>query len=593
MKYRFFAEAGVNGQPLVDLAVQDENGAQVWKGRANLETGEGLEELPGRLGLDLGEVQHQAQEALTGAADAQGNKGKAQEQEQGKARPSQAAILVELASDVELFHTPEKEPFGSLPVDGHVETVALRSRAFRRWLAAEFYGQYGKVPGSQAMQDAIGCLEGKALFGSESEEEPTFCRLAEGGGTIWLDLADGNWRAVKITCSGWKVETRAGVHFRRPRGMLSLPMPETGGSVKDLRDFVNVADDDDWRLVVAWLVQALRPRGPYPTLLLHGAQGSAKSTTARVLRSLVDPSSAPLRSEPRDPRDLMIAATNGWVVAFDNLSRLPQWLSDALCRLSTGGGFSTRELYTDAEETIFDATRPVILTGIEELATRGDLADRAISVYLPEIDQTKRRREEVFWREFEEARPRILGALLDVVAAAMRELPTVELDELPRMADFAAWVSAAEPALGWQKGTFLQSYASNVRAANDVTLEASLVGLALITWMKAREEKKVSEEWQGTFKALLAELTEYAPVGQNAKHFDWPRGPRALSGELRRLAPNLARVGLNVTFPEENRRQGKNGARTITIRRREQEQDSETPSESSAPSVNDEDPLPL
>src|SRR5262249_36836984 len=193
----------------------------------------------------------------------------------------------------------------------------------------------------------------------------------------------------------------------------------------------------------------LLPKGPFPVLCLHGEQGCGKSTLARLLRLLIDPNAAALRSEPRDPRDLIIAASNSWVVSFDNLSHLKHWLSDALCRLATGGGFSTRELYTDADEILFDAMGPAVLNGIEDLATRGDLLKRSIILTLETISDSQRRTEGDFWREFEVARPRILGALFDVVAAGLKALPTVKLTSLPRMADFARWVRACEPALGW------------------------------------------------------------------------------------------------------------------------------------------------
>jgi hypothetical protein len=110
----------------------------------------------------------------------------------------------------------------------------------------------------------------------------------------------------------------------------------------------------------------------------------------RVLRALVDPNTAALRTTPRDERDLVIAANNGWLMALDNLSHLPDWLSDALCRLATGNGFATRELYTDAEEAIFATQRPIVKNGIEELATRGDLLDRSIVLYLPTIAEDQR-----------------------------------------------------------------------------------------------------------------------------------------------------------------------------------------------------------
>src|SRR5262249_30438334 len=159
---------------------------------------------------------------------------------------------------------------------------------------------------------------------------------------------------VEIDANGWQVVDQSPVKLRRAKAMLALPFPVEGGSVDELRPFLNVADED-WPLVLAWLVAALRPTGPFPVLCLNVEERSAKSTTTRLLRSLIDPNTAPLRAEPRENRDLAIASNNGWVVALENVSYLPPWLSDALCRLSTGGGFATRTLHTDEDETIFNA----------------------------------------------------------------------------------------------------------------------------------------------------------------------------------------------------------------------------------------------
>src|SRR5262249_55588755 len=157
---------------------------------------------------------------------------------------------------------------------------------------------------------------------------------------------------VQMTATGWRIISNPPVRFRRAKGMLPLPAPVSGGDLDALRMFVNIGTDADWHLFVAWLLASFRPEGPYPLLVLHGEQGSAKSTTARIARMILDPNVTPLRADPRDARDVMIAATNGWLLAFDNLSVLRGWLSDALCRLSTEGGFSTRELYTDQDEVL-------------------------------------------------------------------------------------------------------------------------------------------------------------------------------------------------------------------------------------------------
>ena len=464
--------------------------------------------------------------------------------------PTLAVRLVTLVGEAkaELFRTPDRQPCATVVINDHNETYLLRSRAFRNWIGRLFYQRTGKVPPAQVVQAALGVLEGQALY--DGVEHPVFTRLAEHDGMIYLDLGDADWTAAAISPTGWQLILNPPVKFRRARGMLALPQPVSGASIEVLRPFVNVSDAAGFIVLVAWIVAALRPRGPYPVLALHGEQGSAKSTTARVLRALVDPNVAALRAAPREPRDLMIAATNSWCVAFDNLSHLPQWLSDALCRLSTGGGFATRELFTDNEEVLFDAMRPVLLNGIEELTTSGDLVDRAIVQELPTIAEEKRRSEDDFWHAFTEAHPQILGALLDAVAGALHDLPNTKIDRLPRMADFALWATAAEGVLNWKSGAFLAAYTANRRAANTVTLEASPVAEAVL--------RLVAEEtsWKGTATDLLETLTNsHYASDQITREKTWPKNAKALSGALRRLAPNLRAAGLEVTFLPRTGRQ--------------------------------------
>lgn len=469
-----------------------------------------------------------------------------------KGKPSQATLLVDLAEAAAFFHTPDGDPFADVAVAGHRETWPLRTKGFRRWLAQTYYDSYGSAAGSQAVQDALGVLEGRALFAGD--ERAVHVRVASLGGVLYLDLGDPAWRAVEVTVMGWKVIDDVPVRFRRPRGALPLPAPEPGGALDALVPFVNVAKGD-WPLVVAWLVAALRAVGPYPVLNLLGEQGSAKSTTARVLRALVDPNRSPARAEPREARDLAVAAANSWVVSFDNVSRLPVWLSDSVCRLSTGGGFGTRELYSDADEVIFDAQRPVIMNGIAELATRPDLLDRSLLLYLPRIAGKQRRAEADLWADFDGACPRLLGAALDAVVGALRNLPTTALAEPPRMADFALWATAAEPALGLEPGAFLAAYCGNREAADSLALEASPIAQPVLDLLPVGT-------WRGTATQLLHALVLKADEDAQRQP-GWPRGASALSNELRRLAPVLRAAGLAVMFE----RQAKTGRRLIVLER--------------------------
>jgi hypothetical protein len=463
-------------------------------------------------------------------------------------------ILAELSLDptTELFHSPDGCNYATIPLDGRRETWPLDSKGFLQLLASQLYSSLGKMPSETFLRTRIGILKGQAQFRGPCK--PVHVRLAEQDGSIFLDLADDHWRVIRIDADGWRLVDDSPVKFRRPRGMLPLPIPIEGGSLDELRPFVNLIGDNDWRVLVGWLVQAVRPLGPYPILCLHGQQGSAKSTTARLLRNLIDLNVAPLRTAPRDERDLAIAAGNAWMLIFDNLSSLHFWLSDALCRLATGGGFSTRQLYSNGEEAIFNAQRPCIVTGIEELATRGDLLERCLLLHLPAVPERHRRTEQEFWAEFERARPRILGGLLGVISGAMEQLPHTRPGTLPRLADFAAWVGAAEPALGWEEGSFQAAYKANRESANDMALEASPLVPPICQLLSG------SPAWSGNASELLTELTRRADRSASRDR-NWPKQPNTLSGRLRRLAPNLAEIGIEVTFAND-------GKRTIHLERR-------------------------
>lgn len=450
-----------------------------------------------------------------------------------------AGLLVQLTDAVEFFHTPDSRPWATIPAGAHRETWELSSQHFMSWLAHQFYQTRQTAPSKHAMEAALGVFRGKALH--EGPVIPVFTRVGKLGETIYLDLGNDAWQAVEISPKGWRVIDAPPVKFRRPKGQLPLPVPVQGGDLSLLRRLLNLPDETSWVLVVGWLVAAFRPTGPYPILALFGEQGSAKSMCVRLLRSLVDPAIPQLRSELRDVRDLMIAANNVHALAFDNLSYVPPALADALCRLSTGGGYATRQLYSDTEETIFDLQRPVILNGIEEPVTRADLLDRSLLVRLPSIPEERRRLEAEVLREFEAARAGILGALLDDVAGALRDLPFTELPLRPRMADFALWVTAAEASLGWSPGTFMRAYQGNRETANDLALDSSPVVRSILQLADR------GGPWTGSMGELLSRLRVEA-AGVDVIDKLWPRSARALRSVLDRLRPNLRAIGVGITF---------------------------------------------
>ena len=471
------------------------------------------------------------------------------ERRAGGRGPTQADILIDLAQSAELFHAPDGTGFADLDINGHRETWPIRAKGFRRWLARRFFEATQGAPSSEALQSALNVIEAKAHF--DAPERVVHIRVGGLDGRLYLDLGDETWRAVEIDATGWRVIDNPPVRFRRAAGMQPLPVPVAGGSVETLRSFLNVQSDADFVLVVAWALACLRNRGPYPVIVLSGEQGSAKSTFSAILRALLDPNTAPLRALPREDRDLFIAASNGHVLAFDNVSGLPAWISDTLCRLATGGGFAVRQLYTDQDEVLFDAARPVILNGIEDIVTRPDLADRAVFLTLEPIPEERRRPEAELWAAFEAERPRILGVLLDAVVEGLKRLPETRLEKLPRMADFALWATACETAL-WPAGTFWSAYCGNRDEAVEGVIDADPIAAAVRAVMATRTV------WTGTASDLLGALAEVA--GERvAKSKTWPDSPRALAGRLRRAATFLRKIGIEIGFEREGR------ARTRTI----------------------------
>jgi energy-coupling factor transporter ATP-binding protein EcfA2 len=199
----------------------------------------------------------------------------------------------------------------------------------------------------------------------------------------------------------------------------------------------------------------LRPVGPYPILVLNGEQSSGKSTLARILRLLIDPHTCPVLALPSSTENLMATALNGWLLAYENISTIPNWLSDCICQLAFGGGFAGRTLFTNDERTDIYAQRPVILIGIDDFVLRGDLRDRSVFLHLPAISETRRQTERKFWPAFRADYPRILGGVLDAIVGGLRELPSVNLTDLPRMADYAEWGEATSRGLGWGADTFM------------------------------------------------------------------------------------------------------------------------------------------
>jgi hypothetical protein len=461
--------------------------------------------------------------------------------------------LVRIAREQsELFHDEDLEPYAHAKVGGHRETYHVRGRSFQMWLRERYFQEYKTSVNVNSMNEALATVTMFALY--TGPLLPVHARIAEHSGAIYIDIGDKDWRAVKVTAAGWGVITDPPVRFVRSPSMRPLPLPVKGGSIESLRQFINVSADE-FILLVAYALAALRPNSNYPVLALAGEQGSGKTSLVRLLGSLIDPRSPQLRSLPSDERDLIVAARHAHFISFDNISGLSDKMSDAICRLSTGGGHGERRLYTNEEEATFEGRRPVCLNGIEDVATRPDLVDRALMLLLLAIPADKRREEKEIEAAFDAEAPQILGALFDGLSAGLLNLAEVEIASKPRMADFAKWAEACTLAF-WPAGSFMAAYGRNIAAANEVVIESSAVGDAVRRFMATQ-----GMMWQGTASQLLELLTRIIPEPL-ARERSWPKNARGLSGKLRRAAPSLRKIGIDVAF---DIRVGHDRERTIVI----------------------------
>ncbi len=336
--------------------------------------------------------------------------------------------------------------------------------------------------------------------------------------------------------------------------MAELPAPKEGGREFDFTRHFRVRSSEDLQLVIGFCLYCLWPSGPYPILNLKGAQGSGKSMTMELIKTLVDPVTKGVRrSEPKNEKDLFIAAMQGHLLAQDNLSSINGNISDALCRLSTGGAFSSRRLYSDADESLLDVCKPVIINGIPDLATKGDLISRCLFIELTPLTKDQKS-EDVIRTTFEKDRSLLLGYLVKGLSGALLALDNVKISSPVRLVDFLKVVTSAENALGWNTGSFQAAVEKNQTNAAGDALSLNPVVLAIQSMLSRMDE------WTGTMSELHR-LLEVETQDDRYSHA-WPRTAHHLSREMARLMPDLPKIG--IVFEKHERTAN---SRRITLRK--------------------------
>lgn len=451
-----------------------------------------------------------------------------------------------------LFHDQHNEPYAAFDNDSRRHILKVTTTPFRRWLAYELYSTEGKMPGDEKMRRYLRVLEGRACF--EGDLMPLHVRVAWHNGSIYYDL--GDWRVVRITPDGWEMIEEPPILFRHFTHQVPQVEPQRGGSLEELDCFINITSPAQQLLVHIYIPTALVPDIPHPILVSYGDQGSGKSLLFRLLKKLIDPSVLETTSPPDNLREFVQLASHHLVLFLDNLTSLPDWLSDAFSRLSTGEGLSKRMLYTDDDDVVYALKRLGGINGINLVVSKPDILDRCLIFTLERIPQERRKAERKLWTEFEEARPRLLGAIFDTLSGAMREFANIKPRYLSRMADFTEWGCAAARTLGCGEDAFLSAYKENLDEQNEAALESSPVAIAVRSFMQDKQS------WQGSPSELLKGLGNLAEkAGIDARSRLWPKDARWLGRRLREVRPNLTQDGIAVDDGKPG------GKRYIALRR--------------------------
>lgn len=440
-------------------------------------------------------------------------------------------------SDMELFCDDVNDTYASVTISGYREILSLESKEFNWYLNHLYYRQFSKAINKDNLQQVINILQAEARFGNV-KKIPLSNRVAKKDNSFWYDLTNDKWQVLEITADGWNIVNNPPILFNRFRHQDEQVTPDKNGDINKIFDYLNIKNYHT--LFLCWLVSCFVPDIPHAMLVVYGEKGSAKSTACSLLKQLIDPSVLETLTIPKDMRSLIVNLQKHYFLPFDNVSYVNEDVSDTLCRAITGGGIQQRKLNTNSEDCIFTFKRCLAINGINNVATRSDLLDRAILIELSRIDDKERRELSEVQSSFKVDLPYILGGIFDVLSKAISIYPTVKLDRLTRLADFTRWGYAIGEALGGKGQIFLKEYNRNINTQNIEAINNDVVATLIIAFMKDKKE------WKGRISELynsLLNLTSDCGISANSKQL--PKGANHLSRRLKSLQSNLNAMGIS------------------------------------------------
>jgi hypothetical protein len=497
---------------------------------------------------------------------------KQNESKENREQDTKIKIALEVAQShtQKLFIDEYKIPYATVSIDDHLEVFPINSKNFRNWCRMKIYENQGQVINSETLKDMCSLLSAQAQFKNKEQINlhlRTASKVNNGEIEWYYDLTNRHWEFIKITSSYWDI-IKNEILFKRYNNQQPqvYPVKDYEPDVFDkFMKLVNIkADDEDSKLnLKIYIVSLCIPEIQKPVLMLHGSQGSAKSSLQEMIKMLVDPSAVKTFSFPRDINELIQQLNHNQIVYYDNISIIKDYISDQLCRAVSGSGSSKRQLYTDDDEMIYSFKRCVGFNGINLGATKPDLLDRGLIIELERIDESKQLKPEDLWKQFNELRPQLLGYILDILVKVLqwknnRNRPELVLDRLPRMAEFAEYGEIISRCMGNPSNLFINAYRKNIQLQSREVIDSSSIAPTIIQFMTRRND----EDWIGNATSLLSELAYDADTLKiDTKSKYWPKSANSLSRRLKEIKVNLKQVGIDIEYGHDGKQ------RIITIRK--------------------------
>ncbi len=517
------------------------------------------------------------------------SKGKGQEErdteDEKEKKKTKAEIFLDAAAENinKLFVDEYQEPHAAISVNGHLETIPIRSTRFKNWFSNIVYTDYEMVPDSQTLKDVIGILSAKAQFEDPNQEPITLnLRVAidhtKESPVLYYDLTNKAWEFIEITSKGWKIVNNL-ILFHRYNNQQAQVYPSKDYPANILDKFVGLVLNEtnveqskltEYQIILkCYIICAFIQGFPKAIPMPSGSQGGAKSTLMDLVKMIIDPCIAKSFSCPRDVNELIQQLSHNYVTYYDNISELKDWASDELCRAVSGSGSSKRRLYTDEDDLIRSLKRCIGLNGINLAATKADILDRAIFFQLRRIADKDRRLMAKVEKEFEEMKPPLLGYILDILVKVLKWKEVhgdLDVSKFPRMADWAEHCEIISRCMGYEDGMFLRAYEENARIQIEQVIETSLVATCLAHFVNndprfngdgslamAKDLEGNIWGWAGIASSLKGELDAIAPTLQiDTKSRGWPKNPSWLVKRLNEIMHTLRDAGIEIVYDQTN-----------------------------------------